>query len=140
MSLFNQVNTVEDEILLFSEIYWKKYSEHLLDDIGELPPINMVWKKSGTAGFAYYKGKIEFNVPYFLSNTNQSELEELIAHELAHIIQFRIYPKAKQGHGPEFRYIMNCIGFSGRTYHSMSVSSAKSVVSNKSAILAEVEI
>jgi len=140
MSLFNQVNTVEDEILLFSNIFWKKYSEHLLDDIGELPPIKMVWKKSGVAGFAYYKGIVEFNVPYFLSHTNQEELEELIAHELAHIIQYRIYPKAKQAHGPEFRYIMNCIGLAGRTYHYMSVSKAKSVVDNKSAILNEVEI
>lgn len=138
--LFNDINSVEDSIMATAKKYWQDYEESLLDTIGELPPITFVFKKSGTAGFAYYSGTVEYNLAYFLSHSKDNDLEELIAHELAHIIQFRIYPSAKQNHGPEFKYIMNCIGFSGRTYHSMSVSSAKSVVSNKSAILAEVEI
>lgn len=122
-----------------SKEYWD-----LLDfihvGIGTIPPIHYVHKANGTAGFAYFSGKVEFNINYFTTHNNIKELEEIIAHELCHILQYRIAPQAKQGHGPEFRKYMNSLGFSGRTYHSMNVQKAKAANKNIFEQLMEVEI
>ena len=130
--MFKNPTTINQDILAITQQYWNKYVEYMPEgsEIGTIPPVTFAWKKSRVAGFAYYSGKVEFNVPYFLSHPNQADLEEIIAHELAHIIQYRIYPHSRQAHGPEFRYIMNCIGFSGRTYHYMNVAAAKSVAAS----------
>lgn len=42
-------------------------------------------------------------------------------HEIAHHYVFLYYPKAKQGHGPEFRKIMNILQLNSETYHSMQL-------------------
>lgn len=102
---------------------WKQYKQAF--NCGELPPIEFTERATRTAGFAYYSGKVSFNLTYLCSHPNQAELEDLIAHELAHIVQYRVYPRVKQAHGPEFRLIMQLIGYSGRTYHAMSKERAK---------------
>jgi predicted SprT family Zn-dependent metalloprotease len=96
--------------------------------IGDIPPIEFSTKKSSVAGFAYYSGKVEFNLAYFCTHDNLKDLEDTIAHELVHIICYRIYPNRKQEHGPEFRHFMQILGYSGNTYHQFSVSKAKSKV------------
>jgi len=91
------------------------------------PTVTCTVKATRTAGFAYYdltKG-VEFNIAYLCSLTFKENFVPIIAHELAHVIQYRLYPKAKQAHGVDFRYIMQSIGFNGNTYHSFSVSKAK---------------
>jgi predicted SprT family Zn-dependent metalloprotease len=119
-------NLVIDFIENTAKEYWEAY-DFALPNIGKIPPIECVVKANRIAGFAYYSDKVEFNLAYFCSHHNTTELAEIIAHELAHIIQYRIYPRARQAHGPEFRYIMQSIGFAGHTYHSMSVSKAKAI-------------
>lgn len=122
-----------------SEEYWESLA-YIIPSLGDKPPIKIVNKPTKCAGFAYYSDEIEFNLAYFLSHSNLAEQEELIAHELCHIVQYRHAPSAKQAHGPEFRYYMQCIGFSGRTYHNMSVAKAKEVAKNNFNLLMEVEI
>lgn len=75
-------------------------------------------KSAGIAGLAYRgRNRVSFNIDYigqdgFWTNT--------IVHEVAHHIQWWIYPQAKQAHGPEFRRIMSLMGCSTHTRHSMS--------------------
>ena len=99
---------------------------------GEIPRIDFEIKKSKTAGFAFYNPKkgILFNLAYFCTHENMQDLKEVIAHELSHIVQYRVFPQAKQAHGIEFRFIMQQIGFTGDTYHYMSVSKAKAAISS----------
>lgn len=93
---------------------------------GLLPEIVIQSHKTGTAGTAFRNGKkVTFNLRYAMSEG--SAFDRTIYHELAHIIQFRLFPNASQAHGPEFRAIMESVGKDGSTYHSYSVRAAKSV-------------
>lgn len=42
--------------------------------------------------------------------------QDTVLHEIAHIIVRKTYPKAKQNHGKEFRYVCSKIGCSGTTH------------------------
>lgn len=123
--MFKTAIEAEQYILAKSAILWKEYLA--IYNCGSLPPIKCIIKKSRTAGYAYYKGQVEFNLTYFCTHDRMDDLVELIAHELAHIIQFRLFPAAPQAHGPEFRSIMQSIGFKGDTYHYMNTYAAKSI-------------
>ena len=93
-----------------------------------IPKCRTVFSASNIAGCAYrHVNRIEINAAFFLEDTivTYSNLEETIAHEIAHVIQFKHWPSAKQAHGPEFRSIMASIGYTGNTYHRMNVSVAK---------------
>lgn len=100
-----------------------------------VPILEIVAKGTPFAGMYYYGrrfgvvGKIEINSAYFdcESECSVNECKEIIAHELAHHLVINKFPKAKQAHGPEFRWIMNSIGYRGDTYHKFSVSKAKAV-------------
>lgn len=119
--------------------YWEALS-YIIPSLGDKPPVKIVNKPTKYAGFAYYRDEVEFNLAYFISHPSLAELAEIVAHELCHIVQYRHAPFSKQAHGPEFRYYMQCIGFSGRTYHTMSVAKAKQVAKNNFNLLMDVEI
>jgi len=72
--------------------------------------------------------RVEINTAYYDGTENSAtKLRETIAHELAHHITYHLYPKAKQWHGPEFKSVMQSIGYGGNTYHTMSVAKAKQI-------------
>lgn len=77
-------------------------------------PFNLVngLKKANTIATAYYKGYIDFNLNYFRF-PEDIPFAQLVAHEVAHLYQFKYFPQARQGHGREFRMIMKYLGFSG---------------------------
>ena len=76
------------------------------------------------AGYAYqYQNRIELNEQLFESN-QETFFSRTIPHECAHLIQKRLYPQAKQAHGPEFRNIMRSLGAETSRCHSMDVSVA----------------
>ena len=80
------------------------------------------FSKSGIAGKAWYtEHRVEFNE--ILALENKETFITTIAHELAHLITFQIYPNAKQAHGPEFKSVMEALGYDPRTYHTYDVSS-----------------
>lgn len=80
------------------------------------------FSKSGTAGRAWYaEHRVEFNE--ILALENPETFMTTIAHEIAHLITDQLYPNAKQHHGPEFKYVMESLGYDPRTYHSYDVSS-----------------
>ena len=102
-------------------LFWEELSKFY--EIGNIPIIHFNSNKSPIAGYAYRQEKIvEFNLRF----AEELDFETTIMHELAHIVQYIIYPFAKQAHGPEFRSIMQTMGFSSRTYHSYNVKTAKS--------------
>lgn len=121
-------------------IYWEALYFAVTQDIGTVPPIHYINKPTNYAGLAYYNGKVEYNLAYFVSSDDIQELEETIAHELCHIVQFRVAKHAKQAHGPEFRAYMRSIGFIGTTHHRMSARKAKTASAKHFDMLMEVEI
>ena len=102
-------------------LFWEELSK--VYNIGNIPAIHFNNNKSPIAGYAYMREKkVEFNLRF----AEEQDFETTIMHELAHIVQYLVYPFAKQAHGPEFKSIMRTMGFSDRTYHSYNVKAAKS--------------
>ena len=130
------MNTIEKEILvesLFAEV-WAMY---LVSVIGSSivsrkvskPQLRCICKGIGAAGRYYSMSKVvEINVAYYNGGLT-TDLTETIAHEIAHHIAHCIWPNASQWHGPEFRMVMQSIGYEGDTFHRMSVRKAKMVAS-----------
>ena len=109
------------EITATTNLFWEELSK--VYKIGNIPSIHFNNNKSNIAGFAYrWEKKVEFNLRF----AEEQDFETTIMHELAHIVQYLVYPFAKQAHGPEFKSIMKTMGFSDRTYHSYNVKEAKS--------------
>ena len=109
------------EVTATCNLFWEELSK--VYKIGSLPAIRFVTNKSPIAGYAYrWEKRVEFNLRF----AEEQDFETTIMHELAHIVQYKVYPFAKQSHGPEFKSIMKTMGFSDRTYHSYNVKEAKS--------------
>ncbi len=104
---------------------WENYSKTFNLERLKMPEIRIINKPKSVAGTAFRSHKVEFNLPYCI--LAKESYKEIIYHELAHIIQFSLFPTAKQAHGPEFRYILQSQGFAGKTYHYYSVKEAKSI-------------
>lgn len=119
--LFEQVWT-EAMILvpgLEDKVLWKHYVK---------PTLRYVIQKSRVAGRAYYHDNvIEMNLSYACTGSPE-DMRETIAHELSHLGCFALFSRVKQAHGPEFRSIMQCLGYAGNTYHKYDVHMAKKAV------------
>jgi predicted metal-dependent hydrolase len=114
----------EQHITELAERIWKDARIHWAL-LGTMPPVFCVIKSNRVAGFAYYSGKVEFNLAYACTLEKLTDFDQTVAHELAHIIQYRLYPKALQAHGIEFRGILARLGYRGDRCHSYSVHKAK---------------
>lgn len=112
------------QVLTDAERIWKELQQ--ICSCGPIPEIVWNSKVANWAGKAYRRShRVEFNLSYFCTHPNWKDLEETVAHELCHVAQYRIYPQAKQAHGPEFRNLMAILGYSGDTYHYMDTQAAK---------------
>ncbi len=82
------------------------------------------FSKGTAAGLAYHNGRVEFNE--VLMGRHPEEFDSTIIHEVAHIVTFKVFPNAKQNHGPEFKRVMKMLGAENPTsYHSYDVSGLK---------------
>lgn len=108
---------------VISEVHriWAQANKLFSLKIKSVPEIGF-FSKTRYAGKAWFmEHKVEFNE--ILAIENPDTFATTIAHELAHLITHQLYPNAKQAHGPEFRHVMETLGYDGRTYHSYDVSS-----------------
>lgn len=72
------------------------------------------------AGLAYCTSiKIELNADLFLENL-ESFFVSTIPHEVAHIIATKVFPDAKQNHGPEWKSVMRSLGYVPTARHSFA--------------------
>jgi SprT protein len=92
---------------------------------GYIVPLYLNDKMGVVAGFAYYDLRIELNTILFLENI-EDFFENTIPHETSHIIQYIKYPKAKQGHGPEWKTIMRNLGYTPTRCHNYNISAVSS--------------
>lgn len=74
------------------------------------------------AGRAHYHDKkIELNTHLFEKYTNEF-FSRTIPHEAAHLITHIKFPKAKQHHGKEWKYVMSILGAESSTCHEYDIS------------------
>ena len=106
---------------------WQNYCIVFGAKMPSYPQFDATSKGIGNAGMYYPRTRtVWINLAYFHGGGHES-LRETIAHELAHHIVEFMYPQSKQYHGPEFKYVMNQIGYDGDRCHRMNVGMAKSV-------------
>ena len=94
--------------------------------LGFVPAHRIVYRTigRGTAGLAVYHNNTLIFDPFFIENNLESYLARTVPHEVAHLICKLRYPNAKQGHGPEWRSIMNLLGAEETRCHSYSIVNA----------------
>jgi SprT protein len=84
---------------------------------------NILFKQRGKiAGCARLQSnQLRFN-PVLLADNLDAFLEEVIPHEICHLLVFRLYGKVRP-HGKEWKSLMSQLyGLTGNTYHKLDVS------------------
>lgn len=91
----------------------------------DLPmPTVEFFTKGRNAGWAAEKrNTLSFNIT--LAAHNPDTFYQTVIHEVAHLVTWRVYPRAKQNHGPEFKYVDVALGGRGKRCHSYDVSVSK---------------
>lgn len=125
-------NAEDAEIYVRSKVavFWAQFRTVFRELPIEPPRVTTVIKDTRVAGYAFYnldKG-VEYNLAYCMSHKDMCSFDRTIAHELAHVIQFRLYPNAKQAHGTEFRMILDIMGFDSSTCNRYSRKAASVAV------------
>lgn len=114
-------NDIFDAVMVITEkanVVWR----HLDMDV----PVVSFYRKGAFAGRAWYaKHLVEFNE--VLASENSNTFMDTIIHEVAHLITKKLFPFAKQAHGPEFRSVCAKLGGSGDRCHSYNTASVKIV-------------
>jgi predicted SprT family Zn-dependent metalloprotease len=135
MNIVEQVKQNRLETCVIVQENWDKLVSKFNPHSHVPPEVTFFNSHSGVAGLAYRTGlEISFNASFLLTMPIE-EFKETILHELCHIIQFRCFPHAKQAHGTEFRMIMNCLGYSGSTYHRYDMVKQKQVSKGNRVVL-----
>lgn len=100
---------------------WIK-AESIYGSLGNAPTVKF-YSKGAAAGKAYIRTKV---VAYneTLAAENPDTFSNTVSHEVAHIVQYMLYPSSK-AHGVEFKRIHKSLGGSGATYHSYNTLSVK---------------
>jgi len=81
--------------------------------------LNVMRISPGCAGTAIMsRNEVQVSVDY-LREFPEDVLNVTVPHEVCHLYVRKYKPRAKQYHGPEFRYMMNLLGLEGKTYHKM---------------------
>ena len=110
----NLIRAVEDKVIEVMILAQKQFKF-----VFDIPEISYEINSSRIAGMAFQRQwAIKINSSYLKAHTDHI-INTTIAHEIAHLIQFKLFPTAKQAHGPEFRYICRMLGIDGKTYHTM---------------------
>lgn len=120
MTTDNELYKVKEFILdaLQKSPYWKEF----FSAYNAFPEIVWMNTRSRRVAGTANRGtkKISIN-PHYYRTYGFEGMKETMIHELCHVIQFVLYPKAKQAHGPEWKRIMMNFGYAPDTCHTMAL-------------------
>ena len=101
---------VIDTLLLAERIYKRSF---------ELPSLSFDINSGRTAGLAYYGDwKIKINSKFLETNPDEV-INQTTPHEVAHLLNHVLFPRAKQHHGPEWKSVMRNLGLPPSRCHNM---------------------
>lgn len=113
-----------DYLLKQATLFWlAKAEQHMLKNY-PVPELDLSLK-GRCAGQAWLeKWKMRFNLQLFQDN-RQAFLQEVVPHELAHLIAYREFGRRIKPHGKEWRWLMETVlEVPARTTHRFDVSSS----------------
>lgn len=90
--------------------------------------IDVEWGLHGIsrAGSAEYAtGRVRLNARF--ANADPGGAVVTVAHEIAHVVAWRLYGVAGRGHGPRWRYVMAALGHKGAPAKLFSLAAARVV-------------
>lgn len=104
-------------------IIWEKAQKAYPKQLGQIPMPKVLInaRLKTTAGMAHYnEHRVEFSAELMWEHTEHF-VKDTIPHEVAHIIAHRVFPNAKQHHGPEWKNMLQWLLNGGKpeTYHSL---------------------
>jgi len=112
------INRVEDKILETFLLAEQKFGK-----VFELPKLSFELNSSHVAGQALLRSwKIKIN-PEFLEQYPDKIISRTVPHEVAHLVAYKVYPYAKQHHGPEWKSVAVKLGTEPTRCHSMHLPS-----------------
>ena len=89
-------------------------------------PVVDFFEKGTTGGLYYYREhKVSYNL--VLAKENPETFYETVIHEVSHLVTRKLFPRAKQAHGPEFKRVDKKLGGVGTRCHNFDVSSVQKV-------------
>jgi SprT protein len=84
-------------------------------------------RTSGNATYATHT--VGFNT--VLAEENREAFDNTVIHELAHLVTHKLFPYAKQSHGPEFKRVFRFLGGNGKRGHNYDVTNVAKVIGRK---------
>lgn len=116
------IKRIEDKILEVMLLLQKRYNVVL-----ELPKYS--FRQMGTkGGLAYYRDyRIELNSDFF-KNYCEEMINQVVPHEIAHLVSFKVYGPLGRGHGQFWKGVMSSLRPLGVTItrcHSFSLEGVK---------------
>lgn len=88
------------------------------------------YNMSKVAGRAWCReNRVSFNLT--LAAENPETFHETVCHEVAHLVTRKVFPNARQSHGPEFKHVDIELGGRGTRCHSYDTTSVKREVVRK---------
>jgi len=110
----NLIQLVENKVIDTLLLAQEKLKQNF-----EIPIISFNLKSSRIAGLAYRNSwMIKIN-PAFLERFTEKTLIEVVPHEITHLLTYKLFPFAKQHHGPEWRNVNMRMGLALSRCHSM---------------------
>ena len=92
-------------------------------EIAKTARLDVSNKMTRCAGIAYTRsGIVRISLPIFRRRCNQSEIPEILAHELAHVIADK-FVGTPQNHSPEWYFWARTLGSTGAIYHNLDIHS-----------------
>ena len=113
------IHLVEDKVIDTMILAEEKFRR-----VFDIPKISFELNSGKVAGRANFDGWLIRINPRFLVSNTEEIIKRTVPHECAHLITFKLFPFAKQAHGPEFRSVCRAIGISQETYHTMILPDA----------------
>lgn len=112
------IKRVEDKILETFLLAQRSFGK-----VFELPQLSFELNSSRVAGQAHLREwKIKIN-PEFLEQYPDKIISRTVPHEVAHLVAYKVYPYAKQHHGPEWKSVAVKLGTEPTRCHSMHLPS-----------------
>lgn len=114
------IRRVEDQVLDTLEQASRIFKRNF-----DVPRLSFTINSGGKAGLAYYHDwHIAINDKYLVAHPDEV-VRQTVPHEVAHLLTFKLYPRFRQHHGPEWKYVMRRLGLPPVRCHQMQLVEAR---------------
>jgi SprT protein len=113
------ISRVENQVLETFE-----QAQRIFGRTFDIPTLSYSINSGGKAGYAQYRQwHIAINDKYLVAHPD-TVINEVVPHEVAHLLTFNLFPRFRQHHGPEWKSVMRRLGLPPARCHRMQLVEA----------------